>query len=114
MEITSEMIVSIGALLASVGTSFVVVKQKISEREAALKEAIERLSSLDTRLDKNDNKTDLVTQRQDIISNMLDPEKRERLHRSLERLQVESENLRRDVTTLQHMHNGKHPSLPKE
>ena len=108
MQLTIEMIVSIGALIASVGTSFVVVRQKVSELEDILKDAVRRLTELDTRLDRNDNQTDLVGQTLGVIANMMDPENRERLHRSLERLQVESETLRRDVDVLQHMHNGRH------
>ena len=111
MELSIEMLVSIGALVASVGTSFVVVRQKVSELEDTLKDAVRRLNELDARLDKNDNQTDLVGQRVSVISGMMDPHNRERLHRSLERLQVESETLRRDVDVLQHMHNGKHKAI---
>lgn len=111
MELSIEMLVSIGALVASVGTSFVVVRQKVSELEETLKDAVRRLNELDARLDRNDTATDLVGQRLSVISGMMDPENRERLHRSLERLQVESETLRRDVDVLQHMHNGKHKAI---
>ena len=111
MELSIDMLVSIGALVASVGTSFVVVRQKVSELEGALKDAVRRLNELDARLDKNDNQTDLVGQKLSVIAGMMDPENRERLHRSLERLQVESETLRRDVDVLQHMHNGKHKAI---
>ncbi len=114
MELTTEMIVSIGALIASVGTSFIVVRQKVSELEDILKDAVRRLNELDARLDKNDNQTDLVGQKLSVIAGMMDPENRERLHRSLERLTVEAETLRRDVNILQHMHNGRHPPVPEQ
>jgi septal ring factor EnvC (AmiA/AmiB activator) len=114
MQLTIEMIVSIGALIASVGTSFIVVRQKVSELEETLKDAVRRLIELDARLDKNDNQTDLVGQKLSVIAGMMDPDNRERLHRSLERLVVEAETLRRDVNTLQHMHNGRHPPILDE
>ena len=114
MELSIDMIVSIGALIASVGTSFIVVRQKVSELEDTLKDAVRRLNELDARLDKNDNQTDLVGQKLGVIAGMMDPENRERLHRSLERLAVEAETLRRDVNTLQHMHNGRHPPVSGE
>ena len=58
MQVTPEMIVSIGALAASVITSFVVVRTRVQQMEEELKEAIKSLSTLDSRVDKNDNKTD--------------------------------------------------------
>ena len=108
MELTTEMIVTIGGMSASIIGSFAVVKSKVSQIESDLKEAQKRLLSLDSRLDKNDTSTDLVGQRLSVISVMMDPTKREILHRSLERLKVENETLRRDVDVLQHMHNGRH------
>ena len=108
MQLTIEMIVSLGAMAASIVTSFVVVRAKVQELEETLRDQVAKHTALDARLDKNDTVTDLVSQRLSVISKMMDPEARERLHRSLERLQVESETLRRDVDTLQHMHNGRH------
>jgi predicted RNase H-like nuclease (RuvC/YqgF family) len=108
MQLTPEMIVSLGAMAASVITSFAIVKTKVNQIEDDLKEAYKRLAKLDSRLDRNDTATDLNAQRLSVISGMMDPQNRERLHRSLERLQVESETLRRDVDKLSHMHNGRH------
>tara|TARA_R100000458_G_scaffold15508_1_gene13199 strand:- start:187 stop:522 length:336 start_codon:yes stop_codon:yes gene_type:complete len=111
MELSLEMIVSIGALFASVITSFVVTKTKVQDLDEHVKEANKRLGMLDARLDKNDNQTDLVGQKLAVIAGMMDPDNREKLHRSLERLQVESEILRRDVDKLNHMHNGEHKAV---
>jgi hypothetical protein len=52
MELSIEMIVSLGAMAASIITSFVVVKSKVQELEENLKEAIAALKSVDSRLDK--------------------------------------------------------------
>jgi len=108
MELSAEMIVTVGGMTASIVTSFAVVKSKVSQLENDIKEASKRINALDARLDRNDTATDLVSQRLSVISGMLDPEKRERLHRSLERLQVQTETLRRDVDALQKMHSGRH------
>ena len=106
------MIVSIGALFASVITSFVVTKSKVSQLESELKDAQARLIQLDTRLDRNDTQTDLVGQRLSVISGMMDPDNREKLHRSLERMKTELEHLRRDVDAHRSeylkAHNGRH------
>ena len=114
MQLTIEMIVSLAAMAASIGTSFIVVKAKVQELEETLRDQVAKHTALDSRLDKNDTATDLVSQRLSVISKMMDPEARERLHRSLERLQVENETLRRDVDVLQHMHNGRHLPVKDE
>ena len=115
MQVTPEMIVSIGALAASVITSFVVVRTRVQQMEEELKEAIKSLSTLDSRVDKNDNKTDLVDQKVKVLSAMMDPDAREKLHRELERHQVEMEHLRKDVDShrgeYQKAHNGRHPPV---
>jgi hypothetical protein len=106
--------VTIGGMSASIIGSFAVVRSKLSQVEEDLKDALKRLGKLDTRLDRNDTSTDLVSQRLSVISGMMDPQNRERLHRSLERLQVETETLRRDVNVLQHMHNGAHKAIKND
>ena len=114
MELTPEMIVTVAGMSASVITSFAIVRTKVNNLEAEIKDVQHRLNKLDTRLDRNDTSTDLVSQRLSVISGMMDPQNRERLHRSLERLQVESETLRRDVDILHKMHNGRHNPVSNE
>ena len=111
MELDARLIITLGGMLISVVTSFIVVRQKVSEIESDLREAIQKLSKLDSRLDRNDNATDLICQRMEVISKMMSPESRETLHRSLERMEVTISILQKDVEALKKMHNGKHPKL---
>tara|TARA_R100000808_G_C2139573_1_gene147490 strand:- start:389 stop:772 length:384 start_codon:yes stop_codon:yes gene_type:complete len=109
MEITPEMIVTVAGMSASVIASFAIVRTKVQQLEEQIDDLQSRQQQLDGRLDKNDTATDLVEQRVNVISGMMDPQSREKLHRNLERLEANSEHLRRDVNTLMNMHNGKHP-----
>ena len=115
MELDARMLITVGGMAASIITSVIVVRQKVSELEADVKEALHKITKLDTRLDRNDTNTDLVSQRLSVISNMMDPTNRERLHRSLERMQAEIEHLRRDVDAHRKeylsAHNGRHPPV---
>ena len=108
MELDARLLITMGGMLVSVVSSFVVVKTRLGDLESDLKDAIKKLSALDTRLDKNDTNTDLVGQRLDVLSSMNSPSERERLPRGLARHQAELELLRRDVDKLIHIHNGKH------
>tara|TARA_R100000329_G_scaffold87605_1_gene73738 strand:- start:906 stop:1262 length:357 start_codon:yes stop_codon:yes gene_type:complete len=116
MELDLRLLITIGGMAASVLASFIVTKQRVNELEADVKETLAKLSKLDSRLDRNDTETDLVGQRLSVISSMMDPTNRERLHRSLERMQTEVEHLRKDVDAHRaeylKSHNGKHPPVP--
>ena len=115
MELDARLLITMGGMLVSVVSSFVVVKTRLGDLESDLREATKKLSALDTRLDKNDTSTDLVSQRLEVIAGMNSPSERERLHRGLERHQAELEHLRKDVdahrTEYLKSHNGKHPPV---
>ena len=105
MQITPEMIVTIAGMSASVIASFAIVRTKVQQLEEQIDDLQARQQQLDGRLDKNDTATDLVSQRVGVISGMMDPQSREKLHRSLERLEANSAHLRRGVNALMNMHN---------
>ena len=116
MELSLEMIESIGALFASVITSFVVTKTKVQDLDDHVREQTKRLAQLDSRLDKNDTATHSVDQRLKVISNMMDPKERETEHRRSERQTVLLEGLRRDLDAHRaeylSAHNGRHLPVP--
>jgi len=118
MELDARLIITIGGMAASVITSFIVVRQKVNELEADLKDALSKLSGLDNRLDRNDTSTDLVAQKLKIIADMNSPTERDKLSRSFERLECEVEHLRKDVDAHRSeylkSHNGKHPPVPND
>ncbi len=116
MELSLEMLVSVGALFASVITSFVVTKTKVQDLDDHVREQTKRLAQLDSRLDKNDTATHSVDQRLKVISNMMDPKERETEHRRSERQTVLLEGLRRDLDAHRaeylSAHNGRHLPVP--
>lgn len=112
MELDARMIITIGGMLASVVTSFIVVRQRVTELEADLKDAITTLRKLDGRLDKNDTQTDLVAQRLKVVADMNSPSERDKLSRAFERTEVLLPLLDERINRLEHMHNGKHPDVP--
>mgnify|MGYP003127548785 CR=1 FL=1 len=114
MELDARMIITIGGMLASVVTSFIVVRQRVTELEADLKDAITTLRKLDGRLDKNDTQTDLVAQRLKVVADMNSPSERDKLSRAFEKTEVLLPLLDERINRLEHMHNGKHPPVPHD
>ena len=110
------MLVSVGALAASVITSYAVTKTKVQDLENTVKDAVKQLMAIDNRLDRNDTATDLVGQKLGVISQMMNPEEREKEHRRSERMIVTIEELRRDLDAHRQeylsAHNGGHKPVP--
>jgi len=113
-----RLLMTVGGMLVSVVSAFVIVKTKLSGVIEQLADMEKRLRKLDSTIDKQHTAIETQVQRTHVLSGMLEPSKREKLHRSLERNTVEIEHLRRDVDAHRReylsAHNGKHPAVPSE
>lgn len=109
-----RLLISVGGTFASIVAAFVIVKTKLAGVIEQLADIEKRLRKLDSTVDKQHTAIETQAQRTHVLSNMLEPSKRETLHRSLERMDVEIEHLRRDVDALRSMHNGRHVPIIKD
>ena len=110
-----KLLLSLGAMLVSVVSASVIVKQKLAaviERLNALQKDYEsRLRSLDQRTDKQENMIDLNAQKTQVLSGILSPSSLEKNHREMERILVTSNSNEERIKKLEGLHNGKHPSI---
>ena len=111
MELDTRLLITLGGMLISVVSSFVVVRTKLQQVEKDIDETFKRMAGLDTRLDSSDKTTEVTTQRLNIITSMMAPDTLERRHRETERMKATLEIISTDVSTLKHMHNGSHPVI---
>ncbi len=111
MELDIRLMITLGGMLVSVAASFVLTRAKCVELEEDIKTILKRMAQLDHTLDKTNTATQIAEQRVSVLSKMLDPNSREQLHRSLERLAVTTENLQKESDRMAKMHNGIHPSV---
>jgi|TARA_R100000479_G_C6209050_1_gene137503 hypothetical protein len=88
-------LISMGSTVASLGGAFAVVRYQVGSIMSTLEDVEARLRALDNRIDKNSTQLDVLTQRQGVISAMLDPANMERRAREAERLITEVEHLKR-------------------
>jgi chemotaxis regulatin CheY-phosphate phosphatase CheZ len=114
MELDARLLITLGGMLISVVSSFVVVRQKVGDLESDLRDAIKKLSALDNRLDKNDTATELTGQRLDVIAGMNSVSERDKLSRAFEKTEVLLPILDERIKRLEHMHNGKHGPVPND
>ena len=114
-SIDIKLLLSLGAMLVSVVSASVIVKQKLAtviEQLNDLKKDYEsRLRSLDQRTDKQENLIDLNSQKTEVLSSILSPSKLESQHREIERINIMTNNNSDRLNRLEKMHNGTHPSV---
>tara|TARA_B100000287_G_C20477208_1_gene719663 strand:- start:141 stop:485 length:345 start_codon:yes stop_codon:yes gene_type:complete len=111
LELDVRLLVTLGGMLISVVSSFVVVKTKLQQVEKDISETFKRIAALDTRLDTNDKNTEVTSQRLGVLVGMMSPEAMEKRHRETERIRATLDTLVADVSALKKMHNGSHPMI---
>ena len=112
-SIDIKLLLSLGAMLVSVVSASVIVKQKlasvIEELNDLKKDYESRLRSLDQRTDKQENLIDLNSQKTEVLSSILSPSKLESQHREIERINIMTHSNSERLTKIEKMHNGVHP-----
>ena len=117
-----KLLLSLAAMLVSVVSASVIVKQKLAaviERLDALQKDYEsRLRKLDQRTDHQENMIDLNQAKTAILSDILAPSRLEKTHREVERIigsvtavAEKAESNQRRILKIEAMHNGSHPSV---
>ena len=114
MELDARLLITLGGMLISVITSFIVTRQKCIELEEDSKQMQKNIAELYDNLEKNNISTQVSENKISVLTTILSPEKREKLHRSLERMATQVEQNRKDLDKILAMHNGKHPAIHKE
>ena len=114
-SIDIKLLLSLAAMLVSVVSASVIVKQKLAsviEQLNDLKKDYEsRLRSLDQRTDKQENLIDLNSQKTEVLSSILSPSQLEKQHREIERINIMTSNNSERLTKIEKMHNGVHPII---
>ena len=111
MELDARLLITLGGMFISVITSFIVTRQKCIELEDDVKTIQKNINELYDNLEKNNISTQVTENKIGVLSDILSPTNREKLHRSLERLETKVAQLEDFSSKIYHMHNGKHPRV---
>tara|TARA_R110002072_G_scaffold263266_1_gene422104 strand:- start:212 stop:562 length:351 start_codon:yes stop_codon:yes gene_type:complete len=114
MELDARLLITLGGMLISVITSFIVTRQKCLELEDNSKTMQRNIGELFDNLEKNNISTQVSANKINVLTAILSPENREQLHRSLERMKTEIEYLQKNCDKIMAMHNGKHPTVHED
>lgn len=114
MELDARLLITLGGMLVSVITSFVVTRQKCIQLEEDSKAMHKSIAELFDNLEKNNISTEVAENKVAVLSQILSPENREKLHRSLERMETQLQQDRKDLDKILAMHNGRHPVIKED
>lgn len=108
-----RLVVSIAGILISLGGAMAVTKQSLKVQAEFIRDLEARLRQLDSRTDRITTQIETQTQRVSVLSGILDPQLLAAQHKAASAFQATTEAklaaLEAEVSTLRHMHNGKHP-----
>jgi len=100
MELDARLLLTLGGMLASVISAFVIVKTKLAATIEQLRDVETRLRALDSRLDAVDVAVSGSRKSIEIFREMFNPKERDMASRELERHKIEIAHLREDISEL--------------
>ena len=116
MELDGRMLITLGGMAASILTSAVVVRQKVSELEKSISALADKSAALDTTLDQNNMTTKTIQKAVDTLREINSPSQLREATRIQENHSVRIDQIEGQtipavverVSKLEKMHNGKH------
>ena len=110
-----RLVVSIAGILISLGGAMAITKQSLKVKAEFIRDLEARLRQLDSRTDRITTQIETQAHRVSVLSGILDPQLLAAEHKSTSAFQATTQAklvaLEAEVSTLRHMHYGKHPQI---
>ena len=110
-SVDEKLLLSLGSTFASVIAAMAVARHQIKTLTSSVESLQQDIRKLDTRADRLETQIETQGQRVGVLSKMMDPQTMERRHREAAKVNADIDALKAEVSTLRHMHNGRHPSV---
>jgi|TARA_R110000782_G_scaffold1466_2_gene5678 hypothetical protein len=111
MELTSEFLFQIGAVIASLAGAWALVKNQVSNLYKLQRELKNSIDELYVRTDTNDNSVAVLKNQVTVMTDILSPDNLAAEHRRRGYNDRAVEQLQVQIDKLHSMHNGKHPPV---
>ena len=109
-----RLILTVAGMVASVAGAMAVARQSIKQLTALIADIETRLRSLDSQHDRLKTEVTTYGKSLGILATMSSPDALERRNREIGGLLARTTFIEKNVSSLQSMHNGKHPPTSKE
>lgn len=111
MELTSELLFQVGAVIASLSGAWALVRAQVNTLKINQEEIKKSIEDLGNKLEDMENEIAVVRNQIEVFKNILSPANLAEQHRRRGYIDRTLKELENDILVLQHMHNGKHPPI---
>ena len=111
MEMNAEFLFQVGAVVASLAGAWGLVRAQVTTLKSTQEEMKIYIDELNRELDKAENNVSVMKSQITILADILSPSNLATENRRKGETATRLRKLEEDMTIIQHMHNGKHPSI---
>tara|TARA_R110000824_G_scaffold293223_2_gene481570 strand:+ start:6129 stop:6473 length:345 start_codon:yes stop_codon:yes gene_type:complete len=110
IALDARMLIQLAAVLASLSGAWMLVRTQVKNLLKSRDEMKQNIQEIYNKLDKVEAGDAVKSSQIKVLAHILSPDNLERRNRELGRLITEIEDVKVRVTSVERMHNGKHPS----
>ena len=111
MEMDAQFLFQVGAVVASLSGAWALVRAQVNTLKATQEEIKSAVDEVNRELDDAENNVAVLRQQIKVLSDILSPDNLAKENTRRGEVQEQIKSLQKDVITLQHMHNGRHPFI---
>jgi hypothetical protein len=114
MQMDAQFLFQVGAVVASLSGAWALVRAQVTALKATQQEIKDYVDELNREQDVVENNVAVLRSQISVLSNILSPDNLAKEYKRKGMVHAQITKLQEEVKSIQHMHNGKHPSIPKE
>jgi len=111
MEMDAQFLFQVGAVIASLSGAWALVRSQVHTLKANQTEIKNYVDELNRELDTAENAVSVLRSQIKVLADILSPDKLKLQHEWQGEVAEKLNQMEKNIITLQHMHNGRHPTL---
>ncbi len=111
MELGLRELITIGTVVITIASSFIMVKAKTEKLAEELVRIAKELSDIHSRIDSVEAQLGVLKHQSSIIGSILSPTNLKNNHQEMAALKEITKNNTREIEYLKNLHNGRHPTV---
>jgi len=111
MEMNGQFLFQVGAVIASLSGAWALVRSQVHTLKANQAEIKNYVDELNRELDTAENAVSVLRSQIKVLADILSPDNLKVQYEWQGEIAEKLNQMEKDIITLQHMHNGRHPAL---
>ena len=114
MQMDAQFLFQVGAVVASLSGAWALVRAQVTALKSTQQEIKDYVDELNREQDVVENNVAVLRSQISVLSNILSPDNLAKEYKRKGIVHAQIIKLQEEVKSIQHMHNGRHPPVPKE